>query len=342
MQCSRIYGMICKLFLKSGEKFIALLIHFHFNDIVFISGKQYTKPYKKYKNRKFLNLKLYNEVIVMYQCTWFYTSNLILPKNKNAVAAAWSVEADEFYRYEMQEDALSLKNMYCFVRTVNGSGMLETIDGNKISLSENSYMVIRCSKIKEYKSTDKIWKYYWVDFLYQPPLGIKTEKAFSAAQTEHERELFSELLEVGRQYPGEIDYINSVFKHYYYCLTLKRAERTSAAATSVKFAEVCAYIQQKLYSRLTVMDIANFFNVSSRRIHQIFNDTLHISPKQYISDLKIEKAKQILEKTTMPIIDIADALGYYSAYHFSSTFQRKTGCSPSAYRKNLISRRAEK
>ena len=80
-------------------------------------------------------------------------------------------------------------------------------------------------------------------------------------------------------------------------------------------------------------EIAEFFNVSSRRIHQIFNETLHVSPKQYISDLKIEKAKQILEKTSMPIIDIADALGYYSAYHFSSAFQRRTGCSPSAYRK---------
>lgn len=278
----------------------------------------------------------------MYQCTWFYTSNLILPKDENAVAAAWCVEADEFYRYELQEDSLSLKNMYCFVRTVNGEGCLETVNGDKITLPENTYMIIRREKIKEYRSTQKIWNYYWVDFLYHSIPEMKTEKIYTAAFTEHEKELFDELLDIGRQFPGEIEYINSVFKHYYYNLTLQRAERPKTSAHSVKLSEVCTYIHQKLYSRLTVTEIANFFNVSSRRIHQIFNDTLHVSPKQYISDLKIEKAKQILEKTSMPIIDIADALGYYSAYHFSSTFQRKTGCSPSAYRKKLFSEPSDK
>ena len=49
-----------------------------------------------------------------------------------------------------------------------------------------------------------------------------------------------------------------------------------------------------------------------------------------------------MKKTSMPIIDIADALGYYSAYHFSSTFQRKTGCSPSAYRRKLLSKPTDK
>ena len=280
--------------------------------------------------------------IKMYQCTWFYTSDLILPKDKNAVAAAWCVEADEFYRYEMQEDALSVKNMMCFVRTVSGAGTLTTTDSSVISLPENSYMVISRSKISSYQSADKVWKYYWVDFVYRSPLTFKTEKVYTAPYSERERELFSELLETGRQFPSEVEYINSVFKHYFYYLRLRCAAVTHSAAKNVKLSEVCTYIQQKLYSRLTVTEIAEFFNVSSRRIHQIFNETLHVSPKQYISDLKIEKAKQILEKTSMPIIDIADALGYYSAYHFSSAFQRRTGCSPSAYRKKLAAEHHEK
>lgn len=316
-----------------------------FYNIIFAVIRQYKKPYKKYKKRKYghiLHFDKFLRVINMYQCTWFYTSNLILPKDKNAVAAAWCVEADEFYRYELQEDALSLKNMYCFVRTVDGEGCLETINGSKIILPENTYMIIKRDRIKEYRSTKKIWNYYWVDFLYQTTPGIKTEKTYPSEFSEHERELFAELLDIGRQFPSEIEYINSVFTHYYYNLTLKRIEKPRSATHSVKLSEVCAYIQQKLYSRLTVTEIANFFNVSSRRIHQIFNDTLHVSPKQYISDLKIEKAKQILEKTSMPIIDIADALGYYSAYHFSSTFQRKTGCSPSAYRRKLLSKPTDK
>lgn len=70
----------------------------------------------------------------MYQCTWFYTANLILPKDKDIVAAAWNVTADEFYRYEMSEDALALKDMFCFIRTIEGEGRLEKTDGTKIFL----------------------------------------------------------------------------------------------------------------------------------------------------------------------------------------------------------------
>ncbi len=276
----------------------------------------------------------------MYQCTWFYTSNLVFPKNKDVVAAAWSVTADEFYRYEMSEDdSLSLKDMYCFIRTVEGEGRLETVDGEKIFLPKNSYIIFKRKKLKEYRSTHKIWKYFWVDFLCYSPLKVKTDKIYTTDVSEHECELFNELLDVGREFPNEIDYINSVFRHYFFNLTLKYVEKPASAAHSVKLSEVCTYIQQKLYSRITVTEIANFFNVSSRRIHQIFNDSLHVSPKQYISDLKIEKAKQILEKTSMSIIEIADTLGYYSAYHFSSAFQQKTGYSPSAYRRNLISKK---
>lgn len=274
----------------------------------------------------------------MYQCTWFYTANLILPKDKDIVAAAWNVTADEFYRYEMSEDALALKDMFCFVRTIEGEGRLEKTDGTKIFLPKNSFIIIRRNKIKEYRSAQKIWKYYWVDFVCHSPMKTRTEKVYTADVTEHECALFYELIDVGREFPSEFEYINSIFKHYFFNLTKKHIEKPSSSAHSVKLSEVCTYIQQKLYSRITVTEIANFFNVSSRRIHQIFNDSLHVSPKQYISDLKIEKAKQILEKTSMPIIDIADTLGYYSAYHFSSAFQQKTGCSPSAYRRNLLSK----
>ena len=278
----------------------------------------------------------------MYQCTWFYTSQLMLLKKENAVAAAWRVEADEFYIYEIKQDKLALNDTYCFLRTVNGGGYIKTVSDDKISLPENSYIIIETNRIKELCSSDEKWIYYRVDFLHKDKLNIKTGKPYPAVFSEHEKELFEELLDVGRQFPGEVEYINSVFSHYYFNLTLQPFKKTDDAAHSVKLSEVCAYIQQKLYSRITVTEIANFFNVSSRRIHQIFNETLHMPPKQYISDLKIEKAKQILEKTSMPIIDIAESLGYYSAYHFSSAFQRKTGCSPSAYRRKLLKKTSKK
>ena len=61
--------------------------------------------------------------------------------------------------------------------------------------------------------------------------------------------------------------------------------------------EICSYIEQKIYAKLSVQEVADFFQFSTRRLHQIFQQSCGMAPKQYISSRKIEKAKQILAMT---------------------------------------------
>lgn len=267
----------------------------------------------------------------MYQCSSFYTADRILPDNQNIVVAAWAVTADQNYSFDMREDTLIRPKMYCFIRTTDGKGIIRTSRG-EIMLERNNYIVIPRKDILEYHSKCKIWSYYWVDFIVTDVNQSRVWRRMYAEYSTYEQELFQELLDVGQKYPHEIRYINCIFSHYFFFLCFKNDGRNVQSNQSVQFSEICAYIDQKLYSRISIQELADFFSVSPRRIHQIFEKNAGLPPKQYISKLKIEKSKQLLAHTSLSIVDIAEALGYDSPYHFSTVFRKKEGTSPSSYR----------
>lgn len=266
----------------------------------------------------------------MYQCTSFYTENRLPPRQHNVVVAAWSVTADEDYAHDLTDDLLGLPKMYCLIRTIEGDGIIQTPHG-KISLEPNSYILLPRKTILEYHSNFKIWSYHWVDFICEEAPDCTGQKLY-AAYVDYEEKLFQELLDAGTQHPEEIRYINGIFTHYFFYLRFHSEKQETPDRKSVQFSEIRGYIEQKLYTQLTVQAIADFFGISPRRIHQIFEKSAGLPPKQYISTLKIEKSKHLLAHTSLPIADIAEALGYDSPYHFSTVFRKKEGISPSSYR----------
>lgn len=96
--------------------------------------------------------------------------------------------------------------------------------------------------------------------------------------------------------------------------------------------KITGYIQAHYCSRLSLNDISEHFGYTSSYINRIFKKELGISPLQYITDLKIKKAKELLRvEQPMDIQDIAAAIGYDDARYFSRVFKSETGMTPSAF-----------
>lgn len=57
--------------------------------------------------------------------------------------------------------------------------------------------------------------------------------------------------------------------------------------------------------------------------------------KEYITRIRIEKAKSLIETTTLPIVDIAEMTGFTSQSYFSTAFKAQTGMTPSQYKRSL-------
>lgn len=96
--------------------------------------------------------------------------------------------------------------------------------------------------------------------------------------------------------------------------------------------ECLDYIHNNIEQRITVKQLSKQLNLSESYISKIFLKDMGISVSQYILDLKIEKAKNLLQYSDFNIEDIADYLSFSSQSHFISVFQKYTGSTPYKYR----------
>lgn len=275
----------------------------------------------------------------MYQSDSFFISN----QNRTdmlscMVTSVFKILADNEYRHccDEEERMYYFPDTLVFIRCTDGRGKIFLNKGSLI-LKENDYVFLRLYDIKEYKSLSGIWGYRWVNFVAEN-IGeeIKLNKIYNTPMSEYEDALFQKLLSNGKINLNNQGYINSLFLSYLYSVTLENKPLTGDALkkSGVKpIDEMCAYVHQKLYSKVTIDEISDFFKVSPRRLHQIFTSQLGISPKQYILKKKMEEGYRLIVQTSTPINKIAYLLCFSSPYHFSNDFKKTFGQSPSSLRK---------
>jgi len=93
------------------------------------------------------------------------------------------------------------------------------------------------------------------------------------------------------------------------------------------------YIRQNLGEELTREHVANHVYLNPDYLNRIFKKETGLSIHDYITKERLEKAKELLRKTNMPISAIATEVGYGSFSHFSQLFKKYTDLNPKDYRR---------
>ena len=113
-----------------------------------------------------------------------------------------------------------------------------------------------------------------------------------------------------------------------------------SAITSVKKAEVhpiikkvCDYIDENLAKDISLEETADFAGVSIFYLSKLFKEEKGETFINFVSDKRLEKARQLLESTDLSIKEITAEVGYNDQNYFSRIFKNKYGLSPKEYRK---------
>ncbi len=91
------------------------------------------------------------------------------------------------------------------------------------------------------------------------------------------------------------------------------------------------YIDDNLNGRVQLNEVAEAFGLSPAYLSVLFKKAMETGFSEYVYTKKIEKAKEMLLSGDMKIYEVADALGFESAYYFSKVFKKVDGHSPREY-----------
>lgn len=126
-----------------------------------------------------------------------------------------------------------------------------------------------------------------------------------------------------------------VYTNYHrLCLLLARDyERghLQSRSTYLKLADVVAYIEHHCDSALLLPQLAQIAGYSERQLLRLFHETFATTPRKYIIDLRIRRAKHLLSTSNLSVGEIAWKCGFDDQNYFARCFKRNTGLTPTAY-----------
>ncbi len=118
-------------------------------------------------------------------------------------------------------------------------------------------------------------------------------------------------------------------------LGLSRAnqpERARGLADHALISRIEAFLQTNLHRPLTRDDVARAVHLSPPHLARVYRSLAGKTLGRRLTELRIERAKQLLSGSTMAITQIAGEVGLSSFSHFTKVFRHEVGVAPSAWR----------
>lgn len=233
------------------------------------------------------------------------------------------------------------RNYYLLHFVTKGEGIYQT-EKNTYHLKKNDgFLILPGETIVHTADKNDPWDLCWVTFF-----GKKAEALLKSAGLDKNHLIFhydeDDFLETcikniynESRTNKNISYINA---HFYFFIGRlveqynRRHRHKSIPVRFTPFEDAMIYIRRNIHFPISVEHLANYMRLDTSQVYRIFKAHTGKSPHQVISDMRIEKSCEFLEKTDLPIREIAERMNYEYQSHFTKQFKSKMHMSPSEYR----------
>lgn len=142
------------------------------------------------------------------------------------------------------------------------------------------------------------------------------------------------------EYMTRDDIFSQTLLNYIYLLLISVEEDqnispTSKSSSAIIFGDAVRYMENNIHANLTIPKLSKILGASPTNIQNAFIKHSGLSIHRYFVKLKINTAISYLTQN-INITSLAELLGFSSQAHFTNTFKKETGLSPTQYRKLMI------
>jgi transcriptional regulator GlxA family with amidase domain len=104
---------------------------------------------------------------------------------------------------------------------------------------------------------------------------------------------------------------------------------------SEKLKKIVELMADNLDEPYSAVDLAKAAGLSVRQVERLFLRHLNMTPGRYYMRLRLERARELLRQTNMPILDVAIATGFTSHSYFAQSYRLMFGRPPSEERRTM-------
>lgn len=233
---------------------------------------------------------------------------------------------------------------YLFFLIESGQGTLN-YDGTSYELSEGDCVFIDCRKPYSHTTSKKLWKLDWAHFhgtnmenIYLKYLERGGQPVFRADSPKHYLDIIDGIYGIA----SSDDYLRDmkIYEQLTRLLTLLMEESwhpenipENTAGKKKSLQEIKAYLETTYTEKITLDDLASRFYINKYYLTRIFKEQYGSTITNYILELRITRAKQLLRFSEMPIEEVGNAVGINDANYFARIFRKIEGTTPHNYRK---------
>ncbi len=102
-------------------------------------------------------------------------------------------------------------------------------------------------------------------------------------------------------------------------------------SSNIHFLQIIRYIHRHYDDDLSLNTLADVLHMTSAYVSRLFSRESGTTYRKYLTELRVEKAKELLATTNLSIAEVCDRVGFNDYFHFIKTFKRLTGTSPGKY-----------
>lgn len=111
-------------------------------------------------------------------------------------------------------------------------------------------------------------------------------------------------------------------------------ENEQSGTVNDKFFDMLRYIDKNYAEAILLKELCSKFYINMSYCCVLFQKYKNMTFSQYLTDVRINKACELLKYHKVTVSDACEKVGYKDYFYFNKVFKKKIGCTPSEYRKN--------
>ena len=238
----------------------------------------------------------------------------------------------------------ALKPHYIIHYILSGKGKF-SIGGKTYPLEEGYGFLIAPEELAFYQASEKEpWTYVWVGFSgtkaeeYMKSIGLsishpvfrseRSEELYQAVRDMMEHNTYGVANDLRRN--GQLSLFLSIIAE-----NVQLSEKNEGDRANTYVRKAVEFIQGNYCNPIRVTDVADYVCINRSYLYTLFQNSLGMSPQQFLMTFRITKATELLQLTSLSIESIAISCGYQDPLVFTKAFRQMKHMSPSAYRKEI-------